>query len=122
MSNFVKTFEDGLSGLNLGLTTGIKPLDIAINGTQKKTSIGVAAAPKTGKTSFVDFCFLVSPYLQMLKEGRLDDIDWIYWSFEIDRVSKEFKIASLFMFVDYGIFDFEFEGKKYLMSANYLMG
>lgn len=122
MSNFVKVFEDGQSGHNIGLTTGIRKLDIAINGIQKKTSIGVAAAPKTGKTALVDFCYLVAPYLQMKREERLDDIEWIYWSYEIDRVSKEFKIAALFMFIDYQIYDFTYEDKKYLMSANYLMG
>ena len=122
MSNFRKTFIDGQKGLNLGLNTGLKSLDKAIHGLQKKTSIGVAAQPKVGKTTFVDFAFLVSPYLQMLKENRLNDIEWIYYSYEVDRVSKEFKIAAMFMYIDFGVFDFKYKGVTYLMSQDYLMG
>lgn len=122
MSNFQRTFNNGRIGLNFGITTGLKPLDKAINGIQKKTSIGVAAAPKCGKTTFVDFCFLLSPYLYMLENNRLSDIEWIYFSLEVDRVSKEFKIAAFFMFYDYNIFDFEYKGKTYLMNKEYLMG
>jgi hypothetical protein len=122
MSNFRKTFIDGQRGLNIGLTTGIKALDKAIHKIQKKTSIGIAAQPKVGKTTLVDFAFLVSPYLQMLEEGRLNDIEWIYFSYEIDRVSKEFKIAALFMFIDYNIHSFEYKDSRYLMSQDYLMG
>src|SRR5580765_1790084 len=107
MGNFVTTVKEGMEGLNIGLSTGIRTLDRAINGIQKKQSIGLAAAPKTGKTALADFSFLIAPYLQMKKEERLDDIEWIYYSLEIDRVSKEFKMAALFMYLDHKIFDFE---------------
>jgi replicative DNA helicase len=48
MSNFIRVYEDGQNGLNLGLTTGIGFLDDAIRKIQKKASIGLAAAPKVG--------------------------------------------------------------------------
>ncbi len=46
MSNFIETFKAGKAGKRRGITTGIKALDIAINGIRKKNSIGIAAAPK----------------------------------------------------------------------------
>lgn len=120
--NFVSQFKAGQAGFNRGLPTGISKLDKAINGLQKKTSIGVCAAPKCGKTTFADFAFLISPYLYMEKMGLLDDVEWIYFSGEIDRISKEFKVASFFMHYDYGIDFFTFQGKEYPMNQDYLMG
>lgn len=120
--NFVRTFQDGKAGLNFGLTTGIETLDRAINGIQRGASIGVAAAPKCGKTTFVDYCFLLSPYLQALAMGRLDDVEWIYFSYEIDRVSKEFKFAAFFMAHDFGVYNYVYKGEMYLMNSDYLQG
>lgn len=120
--NFVAKFKSGQAGQNKGLTTGIPGLDRAINGIRKFHSYGLAAAPKCGKTTLADFSFLLAPYLQMEAEGRLDDIEWIYFSFEIDRISKEFKFAAFFMYHDYGIITFEFKGKTYEIDQDYLMG
>lgn len=122
MSNFIETFKDGKAGLNFGLTTGIDALDRAMNGTQRGVSIGVAAAPKCGKTTFVDYSFVISPYLQMLQLNRLDDIEWIYFSYEIDRVSKEFKFASFFMAHDFDVWSYVYKDVTYVMSMEYLMG
>lgn len=122
MSNFIETFKKGKRGDNYGLTTGIVQLDIAINRLQRKTSIGVAAAPKVGKTTLCDYCFVISPYLECEKEGTLDNVEWIYWSFEIDRISKEFKYAAFFMYHDYGIPTYIYKGKKYQMDGDYLQG
>lgn len=122
MSNFVTTFKVGKLGKNFGLTTGLKALDIAINGIQKKTTISIAAAPKCGKTTLCDYSFVIEPYLQMEKLGMLDKVEWIYFSFEIDRISKEFKFAAFFMAHDYGVWDFMYKGKLYEMNQDYLMG
>ena len=120
--NFVEEFKAGQKGLNMGWTTGIPALDKAMLGTQQKKTYGVVAAPKTGKTTFADFAFIISPYLQAIRENRLDEIEWVYFSYEIDRVSKEFKFASFFMAYDYGIYHFVHEGETYPMSPNYLQG
>jgi len=111
MSNFVSTFK-----------AGIPSLDIAINGLQRKTSIGIAASEKTGKTTLADYAFLLMPYIYMEKENRLDDIEWVYFSLEIDRVSKEFKFAAFFMAYDYQQYNFVFKDKIYQMNKEYLMG
>lgn len=120
--NFVKRFQEGKAGHNFGLPTGIKALDKAINGIQKKTSIGLAAAPKVGKTTLCDYSFLIKPYLFMLEQGRLNEVNWIYFSFEIDRISKEFKVAAFFMAHDFGIYSFVYKGTTYKMSQDYLEG
>lgn len=122
MSNFVEAVGQGKLGKNKGLPTGIDSLDLAINGIQKTTSIGVAAAPKVGKTTLTDYAFVISPYLYMEKIGKLPNIEWIYFSYEIDRISKEFKYAAFFMAHDFGVYNFEYESLTYLMSQDYLSG
>lgn len=122
MSNFTETFLQGKAGKNFGLPTGITPLDKTINGIQKRYSYGVAAAAKVGKTTFVDFAFVLNPYLFMQKNDKLDNIEWIYFSYEIDRISKEYKFASFFMFHDFGVANFNYKNKIYAMTQDYLMG
>lgn len=122
MGNFIETYKQGKAGRSSGLTTGIPALDLAINGIQKKTSIGVAAAPKCGKTTFADYSFVISPYLQCERLEILDDVEWIYFSFEIDRVSKEFKFAAFFIAYDYKQFHIKYKGVTYEMNQDYLMG
>lgn len=122
MSNFIETYKAGKLGKNFGLDTGIPALNKGINGLQRKTSIGLAAAPKVGKTTLCDFAFVLSPYLEAERKGTLDKIHWIYFSYEIDRISKEFKFAAFFMAHDYKQYNFTYKGKIYKMSATYLMG
>lgn len=76
----------------------------------------------THNTTMADFCYIISPYLQMLKENRLDDINWICYSFEIDRVSKEYKVAAFFMAHDFGVYTITYKDKVYEMCQDYLEG
>lgn len=119
--NFVETFIKGKTGINKGLTTGILQIDKSIDGIQKKSIYGVAAPPKVGKTTFVDYSFVISPYLQCLEETD-KKVHFIYFSYEIDRIKKEFKFASYFMAKDYGIDKIYHQGKTYDMSSRYLLG
>ncbi len=82
---------------------------------------------KSGKTTFVDQAFVIEPFLyyQNLRLKEPDNplrINWVYYSFEIDRVKKEFKYAAHFMYRDFGITSFEHKGKTYQMSPRYLIG
>lgn len=122
MANFVTSFQEGKQGNSFGLTTGILGLDLAINRIQKKYSYGLAAAPKVGKTTLADYSFVLSPYLEAIELGTIDDVEFIYWSFEIDRVSKEFKYAAFFMAHDYSEYTFTHKGKVYSMNQDYLQG
>ena len=122
MSNFVTAFKKGKEGLNFGLSTGLPTLDLAMNKIQKGTSYGVAAAPKCGKTTFVDFSFIISPYLEAEALGTLDNLEFIYWSFEIDRINKEFKFAAFFMAHDFQQYNYTYDGVLYPMDQDYLQG
>ena len=103
MSNFIKEFKKGQSGGNKGVPmgAGLENLSRAINGTQRGMTYGVAAAPKCGKSTFVDYAFIFNAYLYSLQSGV--KVIWTYFSFEMDRVTKEFDFASFFMYHDYNI-------------------
>lgn len=120
--NFIEEVEKGRLGRNAGLPTGIPALDRDTDGVQKKCIYGVGAAPKVGKTTFVDYAFVLSPYLylQTLTEESDVEIDWIYNSYEIDRVRKELKFACFFFSHDHNMNNFTHKGKIYEISARYL--
>jgi hypothetical protein len=51
------------------------------------------------------------------------DVDWIYYSFEIDRVQKEFKLAGFFFWHDHDLTAFRhYNGQTYEIGPDYLMG
>lgn len=127
MSNFVIAYAEGQKGKNQGLSTGMPAFTKAIDGVQKRAIYGIAASPKVGKTTFADLCFVIEPYLDYLERKRVNPdlkmrLKFIYFSYEINRIRKEFKYASHFMFRDYGITHFKHKGKFYPMSPRYLEG
>jgi hypothetical protein len=119
--NIPKVVEEGKKGKNKGLPTGIDTLDIAIEGIHKKTLYGIASAPKVGKSALTLFSFIVNPFLYMEKHKDVD-IEWIYLSYEMDRVKNELRIASMFFDIDYGIRSFFYEGEEYDIKPSYFLG
>ena len=101
--NFIEEFKKGQAGGNKGLYMGdgLANVSKAIGGVQKHRIYGIASGPKVGKSTTVDYGFVIQPYLYALENGI--DAEWIYYSFEIDRVSKEFDFAIFFLYHDYGI-------------------
>lgn len=101
--NFVTEFLKGQKGTNKGLWMGegLESIYKAINGIQRRKYFVIASAPKVGKSSFVNYGFLYSPYLYAL-ENKLD-VRWIYYSLEMSRVDLEFDTACFFLNYDYGI-------------------
>jgi len=125
--NFVVAYEAGKRGENIGLTTGMLPLDRAIGGVQKKAMYVVAAGPKVGKSTFVDMCFVIEPMLEYMENLKKNPemkmrAHWIYFSFEISRVEKEAKFMAYFFYKDYGLNQFDYNGEMVEISANYLLG
>lgn len=129
--NFIEEFKKGQSGGNKGLPMGegLDNISQRINGVQRQRIYGVAASPKAGKSTFVDYAFLISPYLYAVENNILHNIEWIYFSFEIDRVSKEFDIATYFLYYDFGITHVSLDegitkhGENIIeLSPNYLRG
>jgi len=101
--NFILEYKKGQQGGNIGipLGKGLVKLAGAINGLQRGRIYSIASGAKVGKSTLVDYAFLINPWLSSL-ENKLD-LEWIYNSYEIDRVSKEFDFVAHFLHEDYGI-------------------
>lgn len=134
MSNFVAEIDKGIEGENQGipLGEGLSNINKVINGVQRGRIYGVAAAPKVGKSTFSDYAFVLQVYLWYVANKDSDpdlEIEWIYFSFEIDRVSKETEFAVFFLYYDHGITHINLppgvtkNGKTQIpLSPNYLRG
>ena len=127
--NFIEEYKKGQNSVNKGLFMGEGLINInnTINGIQKSRIYGIAGSPKSGKSTFTDYAFVIQPYLHSLKENLL--VEWIYFSFEIDRISKEFDFASFFLNHDFNIYKIKLKenvrkkNKEFIeMSADYLRG
>jgi hypothetical protein len=121
-------FENGIKGRNKGLPTGIPKLNRAIHGVQRGAIIGVAGSPKSGKSTLADSAFLINPYMHMLENPEVD-IDFFYWSLEMNKVDVRFRSISHFFARDYGITSVDIpNGKTYkgstimMMNSSYLLG
>ena len=56
-----------------------------------------------GKSTFVDYAFVIHPWLHAQELGPEIDFRVIYLSFEMDRVTKEFDFAVYFLYHDHQI-------------------
>jgi len=127
--NFIREFQRGQTGSNKGLPMGegLEHIEQLINGVQGAMIYSVGAGSKVGKTTMVDSGFVIEPVLYALENGI--EIEIIYFSYEIDRISKEFDYSCHFLYRDHGIDRVVLpEGKKVLgknyveISSNYLRG
>lgn len=130
MSNFIVEYKKGQEGRNKGLPMGegLEAISRAIDGIQKAMMYVVASAPKVGKSTFVNYGFVISPFLYAL-ENPGTNIKWIYYSWEMDRVTMEFDFVCHFLYSDYGIVRVDlppgvtFEGQSFIeISSAYLRG
>lgn len=120
---FLNNFKNAYEGKNEGLDTGLTSLNKYISGLQKSRIITVGASPKVGKTTFVDYCFLLSPYINnIVNTEKKKNIQWIYFSYEIDKVNKIYKLLPYFIFKDYGIKSIKHNGEEINIDANLLSG
>lgn len=101
--NLIEEFKKGQEGSNKGLPMGegLSNVSKSINGVQRGRIYGIAASPKAGKSTFTDYAFVIQPFLNAIENNI--SIEWIYFSFELDRVSKEFDFAAYFLFHDFNI-------------------
>lgn len=97
--NLLTVIEEGRKGKNIGLSFGIPELDRAIGGIHKKKSFAVGAEPKVGKTSFVDYAFILSPFIN----NPQANVEYIYFSTETERIEKEAIFCSHFIYKEYRI-------------------
>lgn len=130
MSHFIEVFKQGQQKKNRGLPmgSGLENLSRALNGIQRRMMYSIASAPKVGKSTLVNYGFVISPFLYMLENPEVK-INWIYYSWEMDRVSMEFDFCAFFLNYDYGIYEIELpegvtveEQDTITLSSSYLMG
>lgn len=101
--SFIREFLKGQAGGNQGLSMGdgLKNVSDAVNGVLKGMTYGVAAAAKVGKSTITDYGFILSP---LEDAQRLNiPINWIYFSFEMDRISKMFDFLCYYLYTLYNI-------------------
>jgi hypothetical protein len=79
--NFIHAFEEGQRGQNQGLPMGkgLQAIEMAINGIQRGRTFAVGAGPKVGKSTLVDYAFVISPALFVLANNakystRLEEV------------------------------------------------
>lgn len=103
MSNFIEEFNRGQSDAIKGLPfgEGLESITAHTNGISKGRIYAIAGPEKSGKTTFTDYAFVIQPYLFAVEYGI--EVNWEYYSFEIDRVSKEFDFMTYFLHHDYGV-------------------
>lgn len=127
--NFQIEFQKGQQGKNSGLSMGegLDVVDTDINGVQKGMIYAIGAAPKVGKTTLTDNAFVIGPYLDALEKGV--PLDIIYFSYEIDRISKEFDFTCHFLDYDHDINEYKLpdgvtvDGEKKIgISSTFLRG
>lgn len=117
--NLIEEIDKGIAGRNLGLNIGLPKLNSVLGGLQKKVSFAVGAEKKVGKTAYSDVLFVLNPFLLNPKAN----IHWKYFSFEIDRISKEAKYAAFFMAHDYGLDTIVHpDNTVHTLCDNYILG
>ena len=129
MGNFIETFKAGQKGQNKGipLGPGLETFSKRIHGLQRGMTYAIASPPKTGKSTFVDYAFVIHPFLYAIENNI--PMHWVYLSFEMDRITKEFDFAAYFMYHDFGIEEVSLPSgvtvmgeNKVQMSSDYLRG
>ena len=103
--NLIEEFKKGQSGGNKGLPMGdgLANVSKAVNGVQKGRMYGFAGASKSGKSTVVDYAMVLEPFLYSILSENKTNTKWIYFSFELNRISKEFDFATFFLYHDFGI-------------------
>jgi replicative DNA helicase len=107
MRNFIQEVEFGRAGGYKGLDGGLDRFDSFTNGIQKASYYAVGAPAKAGKTAFVDYHWVISPFL-MKNRPR---VNWIYYSYEISELEKIAKFTAYFIYYKY----------KILCDSNYIL-
>lgn len=91
---FLDYVKDGKNGLNEGLPNCFQKFNNILNNTQRGTYYAIGGLPGSGKSTFTDENFVLSPYLTLSKGAGfnlLDDVDWLYYSFEMSKFAKRAK-------------------------------
>lgn len=98
VQKLLENIEKGISGKNIGISTGLPVIDSLIYGIQKKYIYTVGADTSGGKTSFAIDIFVYN----LIKNSTDKDINILYYSFEMSSEILYAKLLSRYMFDEYG--------------------
>lgn len=98
---FLWQLKRGIQGHNVGLDNGLKAINKYIYGTHKARYYLIGAESGAGKTTISDFMFILNAWESAKKQGR--KLKVFYCSFEIGKVEKQYRWASYYIFIKYGI-------------------
>jgi replicative DNA helicase len=97
--NLIQTIDDGLSGKNEGLPTGLDRLDDYFS-IKRRTMVTLAGASGSGKTQLVNQAFITEPFKYCFKNQK--KIKIIHFSMERSIVYTHAKLLSNEIFQQYG--------------------
>jgi len=108
--SFLKMIRRGQQGMNRGLSFDMPRFSKIVPDLQKSMYYLIGGEPGTGKTSFADDVMFLKPFEDALKKNK--PIKGLYYSFEVDTLSKVSKIVSKRLY----------EQKNVLVSSGDLLG
>lgn len=111
---FLQEVERGRQGLNIGLPNCFDKFNDHIYGTQKDTYYLIGGEPGTGKSTFTDDNFILTPYFFFKNQGLKIPIKWFYYSLEIGEIAKRAKWTAWKLYEDYRIVT----DSAYILSKN----
>lgn len=104
-SSYLKQVEFGREGNAIGLPNGLGSMNEGIFNTQASRYYLFGGESGSGKTTIVDYCFILCPYfaLKEIEEYSKFKASWEYFSFEQSSRTKQSKWASHIIKRNHGI-------------------
>ena len=104
-STYLSQVDRGLKGRNIGLPNGLGSMNNYIYGINEGRYYLVGGESGSGKTTFTDFGFVLTPYFATKEIEQFSDykLSVNYWSLEQSRQTKEGKWASHIIYKKHGI-------------------
>lgn len=96
----LNAIKEGMSGLNVGLSTGLEKLDDIISGVQRSTIYNVAGGLASGKTSFAIYAFI---YQTLKTQINNPNFHIVFYSLEITAQTLLAKLLCLRLYEVYGV-------------------
>lgn len=99
-NTFMHQVQRGRTGVNAGLANGLSLINKYIYGTQRGRYYLFGGDSGTGKTTLMDFMFVINAWHSAKKKGV--KIVIYYCSFEISKLDKEARWVSLYIYAQTG--------------------
>lgn len=99
VQNLYTNIDNGLKGLNKGLSTGLPKLDEITGGVQRNAYYVIFGASGNGKSGLLIYCY----FYRLLKDNPDKDILIVLYSLEVSAEIVYAKLLSLYLYETYGL-------------------